>query len=93
MEIRRDNTKTIHDSYDEYELSQLIVLLDIGEKLTISVNDVIIKEYTAKYVNCHVNLGFQDKGIKIDLENLTESDLIQRQINALESRKVELTKE
>ena len=68
MEITRDNTRTRHESYDEYEVSQLIVLLDIGEKLTISVNDVVVKEYTAKYINTHFNLGFQDKGEKINLE-------------------------
>ena len=80
MEITRDNTRTIHDSYDEYELSQLITTLSVGEKLTISVNGVVIKEYTAKYVNCHFNLGFQDKGLKIDLDKLSPSEILERSI-------------
>lgn len=88
MEITTNTTKTTHESYDEYDLSQLIVVMDIGEKLTISIDDVVIKEYTAKYINCHFNLGFQDKGEKINLEQLSEAELIQRQIDTLEAKKI-----
>ncbi len=87
METTTDTINTIHDLYDEFELSQLITKLSIGDKLTISVNDVVIKEYTAKYINCHFNLQFQDKGTKIDLEQLTEVQVLQRQIDKLEAEK------
>lgn len=88
MEITRDNIETIHYSYDEYELSQLIALMSIGEKLTISIDDVVIKEYTAKYVNCHFNLGFQDKGLKVQRNEIEQK---QKQIDILEAEKLELT--
>ena len=80
MEITTNTINRTHDSYDEYERSQLIVLLNIGEKLTISVDDIVIKEYTAKYVNCHFNLGFQDKGLKIDLDKLSPSEILEKSI-------------
>ncbi len=65
MKINKDEIdKDNHPKYDDYELSQFIVELDVGDKLEISVNGTKVKEYTARYVNCHVNAVFQDKGIK-----------------------------
>lgn len=87
MEITTDTIKTKDELYNEFDLSQLIILMDIGEKLTISIDDVVVKEYTAKYVNCHFNLVFQDKGIEIDLEQLTEEEILQKQIDVLEEEK------
>lgn len=93
MEITTDTKETINDSYDEFEKTQLVAKLPVGEKLTISIDDIVIKEYTAKYINCHFNLIFQDKGEKIDLELLTEAELLQRQIDRLEAEKTALEAE
>lgn len=90
METTTDTTKLVDELYNEFELSQLIALMDIGEKLTISIDDMVIKEYTAKYINCHFNLIFQDKGTKIDLKQLSEAELLQRQIDKLEAEKLQL---
>ena len=65
MKIKKDEIdKDNHPKYDDYELSQFIVELDIGDKLEILVNGKIEKEFIAKYINCHMNAVFQDKGIK-----------------------------
>lgn len=65
MEITKDKIiKQAHDSYAEYELSQFIVKLDVGQTLKVSVNDTPIKEYTARYIKCHIDMTIQDKGIK-----------------------------
>ncbi len=65
-EIDRSNelNKIPHIAYDEFELSQFIVELDVGDKIEILVNGKKEKEFTAKYINCHMNARFQDKGIK-----------------------------
>lgn len=87
MEITTDTIETKSEIYDDFELLQLIVLMDIGEKLTISIDDVMVKEYTAKFSNCHFNMQWQDKGEKINLEQLTEVQVLQRQIDKLEAEK------
>ena len=53
-----------HMGYDEFDLQQFIVTLDVGEKIEIFVNGKKEREYIAKYVNCHMNAVFQDKGVK-----------------------------
>lgn len=55
--------------YDEFELRQIIATIKIGQTLQIRLlddnnNEISRKEYTAKYINCHVNFVIQDKGIK-----------------------------
>ena len=65
MEIKTNEIiKNTHESYTEYELNQFIVKLLVDEKLEIFVNGTKIKEYVAKYINCHFNMVIQDKGVK-----------------------------
>ena len=53
-----------HNGYDEFDLQQFIVKLDVGDKIEILVNGKKEREYIAKYINCHMNVVFQDKGVK-----------------------------
>ncbi len=55
--------------YDEFDRKQFIVNLDIGDKVLIQVIDkngklLKDKEFIAKYINCHLNAQWQDKGDK-----------------------------
>ena len=55
--------------YTELDRQEFIVKLEIGEKLQVRVldaNDNVLgqKEFIAKYINCHFNLQWQDKGVK-----------------------------
>ncbi|GAG86412.1 unnamed protein product [marine sediment metagenome] len=64
---------TSNKDYDELIREQYIVDLDIGEKVQIKILDkdnkvLDEKEFIAKYVNCHINCQWQDKGIKKELE-------------------------
>ena len=77
MEIKTDEmiSTATHFQYDEYERKQLIIELAKGETLTIIVKDIkgeiipeSIKEYTAKFINCHFNMQWQDKGIKKEIK-------------------------
>ena len=61
--------KKEHRSYDEFLRAGYVVDLDVGDKVQIKIldkNDKILseKEFVAKYVNCHINCQWQDKGIK-----------------------------
>ncbi len=58
-----------HYRYDEFERKQFIVELDVGETLRVQVLDkegktLHEKEFIAKYINCHINCQWQDKGVK-----------------------------
>ena len=58
-----------HDKYTEFDRQQFIISLDIGERAEIKIYDKLgkeidSKEFLAKYVNCHINCQWQDKGIK-----------------------------
>lgn len=58
-----------HDRYAEWDRQQFIISLDVGEKIEIKVYDeenkeIDSKEYIAKYINCHINCQWQDKGVK-----------------------------
>ncbi len=67
MEIKKDQIdKTEHEKYNEFELSQFIVELAVNDKLEILINGTKIKEYIAKYVDCHFNMVIQDKGEQKD---------------------------
>ena len=65
MKITKNEIVEITNTkYDEFDLQQFIVELDVGEKIEIFVNGKKEREYIAKYINCHMNAVFQDKGIK-----------------------------
>lgn len=58
-----------HNRYDEFVREQYIIDLDLGDKVRIQIldeNDNLLDEkfFIAKYVNCHINCQFQDKGVK-----------------------------
>lgn len=62
-----------HSKYTEFEQKQLICTLEKGETLILKImskEGTEIEEskqlpaYTAKFINCHFNLVFQDKGKK-----------------------------
>lgn len=62
----------VNESYEEFLRSQFIVDLNIGDKVKIQVFDennklLTDKEFEAKYVNCHINCQWQDKGIKKEI--------------------------
>lgn len=71
MEIKKEEIVEVSDSvlYTDYDRQQFIVDLDVDEQLIIQVKDKtgeVIKEkiFTAKYVNCHFNLQWQDRSEK-----------------------------
>lgn len=60
---------TIHAYYDELIRKQLVINLEAGESLVVTVlgtsNETLFtKTYKQQYTNCHFNLQWQDKGIK-----------------------------
>lgn len=64
-----EDVQETHDKYTEFERKQFIINLDIGEKVEINVYDkegkkVNSKEFIAKFINCHINCQWQDKGAK-----------------------------
>ena len=65
MEITKNEAVLqTHTGFDEFDLQQFIVKLDVGDKIEIFVNGNKEREYVAKYINCHMNAVFQDKGMK-----------------------------
>ena len=78
MEITKDEDAYTaeKDFYSEFDQAQLIAKLAIDEKVKIEILDkdgksLFSKEYPAKYINCHFNFLWQDKGIKSE-ESLYE---------------------
>lgn len=71
-ETKIDKDKQIADShpnYSEFEQYQIIGNIKQGDKIQVRLLDAsgtekARKEYTAKYINCHVNFVIQDKGVK-----------------------------
>jgi hypothetical protein len=61
--------KDSHPDYEEYEQSQVIIKLNKGDTLQIIANGAVMKLYTAKYSNCHINAVIQDKGDLTPPEN------------------------
>lgn len=62
----------VNESYEEFLRSQFIVDLNIGDKVKIKVYGkagqiLAEKEFEAKYINCHINCQWQDKGIKKEI--------------------------
>ena len=60
-----------HAAYTEFDRKQFIVELNVGETLFVGIKDnkgnIIpesVREFPAKYINCHANLQWQDKGTK-----------------------------
>lgn len=60
-----------HDSYDDFNLKNLVIILAQGEKIVITTHDkegIEIPEYTREFVaiheNSHANIIFQTKGVK-----------------------------
>jgi len=58
-----------HDKYEEFNREQYIINLDVGDKVKIQIldkDDKLLDErlFVAKYVNCHINCQWQDKGVK-----------------------------
>ena len=87
MEIKTDKIiKSNHEDYIEFEQSQFIVGLIVGEKLEIFIDGIKIKEYIAKYIDCHFNMTIQDKGVK---REPTEIEKIDSQIAELQRQKTE----
>ena len=88
MKIKTDKIIKENDIYyDEYQQRQLVVDLDVGETVTVLVNGVEIKSYTALFSNCHFNMVIQDKGEQaIDLTRTQELD---RAISELQRQKTE----
>ncbi len=86
MSELKTNETTIHNKYKEFYLIQKIIGLNIGEKITILLNDVPYYEYTALFNNCHVDMTVQDKGIE-----MTETEKIQAEIDRLEAEKLKLS--
>ncbi len=87
MEIKIDEIiKNANENYANFELNQLVVNMGVGETLTIMIDDATIKEYVAKYSDCHFNMTIQDKGIK---RNPTEIEKIDAEIALLQLKKAE----
>ena len=72
MEIVKDENLEYEkwmDYYEQAERKQYIGNLDVDESVTIITKDkdgkiVNTKTFTAKFINCHFNLQWQDKGGK-----------------------------
>jgi hypothetical protein len=75
MEIKRifDPENSEHVHYVEFDNKQIIIGLDVGETAKLVILDANGDEkaessqiplMTCKYINCHVNLHFLDKGVK-----------------------------
>ena len=63
---------SMSNRYDDFNLWQYIADLDIGDKVKIEIEPIdgsgtIEKEFTAQFINCHINCQFQDKGAKKEL--------------------------
>lgn len=61
-----------HQYYDEFEQQQIIIEIKQGESLVLVKKDSAgnrtdLKECPAKYINCHANMQWQDKGIKKEI--------------------------
>jgi len=59
--------KDTYHSYNDFLLEQVIIDLDVGDKVKIEVESgglVYEREFEAKQINCHFNFLWQDKGIK-----------------------------
>ena len=56
-----------HDSYTEFEKSQVTIELAQNDIVEIVVNGTVLKKYTAKYINCMIDMIIQDKGEKVIL--------------------------
>ena len=68
--ITDEKVQITQDNYSEFERWQYIADLNVGDKIKIEIepidgSGVIEKEFTAKYVNCHINCQWQDKGVKL----------------------------
>ena len=64
-----EDLNATHANYTEFERWQYIADLNVGDKIKIEIepidgSGVIEKEFVAKYVNCHINCQWQDKGEK-----------------------------
>lgn len=71
MEISKDTVSepVLQDWYVDFEQSQLIVKINTDEKIKVQVldkDDQVLHEriYVKKFLSTHVNLVFQDKGVK-----------------------------
>lgn len=73
MDIKKDEIvpDSRNEKYTEFERKQYIVELNVGETFFCGVKDAQGKifplserEFVAKYINCHFNLQWQDKGEK-----------------------------
>lgn len=72
MKIAKDNlvNDSRHQNYSEFDRQQLIVdEIQPTEKIKIvgvdtTGKETVLKVFTAKYINCHFNGQWQDKGTK-----------------------------
>jgi aspartyl aminopeptidase len=62
--IKQDKITKFHPNYDEYVQSNMVIQLEQGETITLSVNGVELKTFTAKNINCSVGITLLDKGVK-----------------------------
>lgn len=69
MELLREQHVTEKENFTEFDLTQVIGKLDIGESVTLTyIDSEDVKQertFTAKYIDCHFNFAFQDKGLRI----------------------------
>ena len=76
MKINTDKQTSAGISQYYTEIGQHSLILDdiqIGEKIKIigidtAGKETIYKEFTAKYINCHINCQWQDKGTKQEIQ-------------------------
>lgn len=69
--IKDEEVQKTHNLYDDWESWQYIADLHIGDKIKIEIEPIdgsgtIEKEFIAKYINCHINCRWQDKGVRKD---------------------------
>ena len=68
MEILREQHITEKENFTEFDLTQVIGKLDIGESVTLTyIDSEGVKQertFTAKYIDCHFNFSIQDMGIR-----------------------------
>ena len=68
------NITTEHKAYSEFDRKQIIVDdMQVGEQIkivgvAIDGTETIHAIFTAKYINCHINCQWQDKGTKQEIQ-------------------------
>ena len=87
MEITRNQILN-NDSeiYDDFELHQLTVSLDVGDTVDIVINSEVVASFVGKYIKSHIDLKYQAKSEKKTPTKLEQFDY---QIAKLQRQKAE----